>query len=85
MGLPVGSETGSAFIGDNSLIVAVPAIMRNLTLRPLDPFRFVLIAVAGRMNQQQVQVIDHIREENRVPCEQLRGRRSRLTWVMHSA
>jgi hypothetical protein len=28
-------------------------------LKPLDPFRFVLIAVAGWMNQQQLQVIDH--------------------------
>src|SRR5215469_4038128 len=34
--------------------------------RVLDPFRFVLIAVAGWMNQRQLQVIDYLREENRV-------------------
>jgi putative transposase len=45
----------------------------------LDPFRFVLIAVAGWMNQQQLQMIKYLREENRVLREQLGGRRLRLT------
>src|SRR5512132_3770310 len=44
----------------------------------LDPFRFVLIAVAGEMNQRQLQGIDYLREENRVLREQLGGRRLRL-------
>jgi putative transposase len=44
-------------------------------LRVLDPFRFVLIAVAGWMNQRQLQMIDYLREENRVLREQLGGRR----------
>jgi transposase InsO family protein len=44
----------------------------------LDPFRFVLIAVAGWMDQRQLQVIDYLREENRVLREQLGGRRLRL-------
>jgi hypothetical protein len=44
----------------------------------LDPFRFVLIAVAGWMNQRQLQVTDYLREENRVLREQLDGRRLRL-------
>src|SRR5258708_21342250 len=43
--------------------------------RVLNPFRFVLIAVAGWMNQQQLQMIDYLREENRVLREQLGGRR----------
>ena len=38
--------------------------------RALDPFRFVLIAVAGWMNQRQLLVIDYLREENRVLREQ---------------
>ena len=38
----------------------------------------MLIAVAGWMNQRQLQVIDYLREENRVLCEQLGGRRVRL-------
>jgi hypothetical protein len=29
----------------------------------LDPFRFVLISIAGWMNQQQQQAIDYLREE----------------------
>jgi putative transposase len=45
----------------------------------LDPFRFVLLAVAGWMNQQQSQTIEYLREENRVLREQLGGRRLRLT------
>jgi hypothetical protein len=44
----------------------------------LDPFRFVLIAVAGWMNQRQLQMIDYLREENRVLREQLSGHRVRL-------
>jgi hypothetical protein len=40
----------------------------------LDPFRFMLIAVAGWMNQRQLRVIAYLREENRVLREQLGGR-----------
>src|SRR6476619_1046074 len=47
-------------------------------LRDVDPFRFVLIAVAGWMNQRQLQAIDYLREENRVLREQLGQRRLRL-------
>ena len=46
--------------------------------RTLDPFRFVLIALAGWMNQRQLQAINYLREENRVLREQLDGRRLRL-------
>src|ERR1035438_8194430 len=46
--------------------------------RVLDPFRFVLIAVGGWMNQHQLQIIDYLREENRVLREQLGGRRVRF-------
>jgi putative transposase len=47
--------------------------------RVLDPFRFVLIAVAGWMNQHQQQMIEYLREENRVLREQLGDRRLRFT------
>src|SRR5580700_6920264 len=47
-------------------------------LRVLDPFRFLLIAVAGWMNQAQMQMIEYLREENRVLREQLGDRRLRL-------
>jgi putative transposase len=47
-------------------------------LTVLDPCRFILIAVAGWMNQRQLQIINYLREENRVLREQLGGRRLRL-------
>jgi hypothetical protein len=34
--------------------------------KSLDPFRFLLMAVSGWMNQQQLELIDYLREENRV-------------------
>jgi hypothetical protein len=46
--------------------------------RVLDPFRFVLIAVAGWMNQRQLHIIDYLREENRVLREQLGDQRLRF-------
>src|SRR4051794_32773131 len=46
--------------------------------RVLDPFRFLLIAVSGWMNQHQVQMIEYLREENRVLREQLGDRRLRF-------
>src|SRR6187200_168816 len=45
----------------------------------LDPFRFLLIAVAGWMNQRPLQMIGYLREKNRVLREQLGERRLRLT------
>jgi hypothetical protein len=48
-------------------------------LKPVDPFRFLLIAVAGWMNQHQLHTIDYLREEDRVLREQLGGRRLRLS------
>ena len=47
---------------------------------PLDlsPLRFVTVALAGWLNQQQQDVIDYLREENKVLREQLGNRRLRL-------
>ena len=47
--------------------------------RALNPFRFLLIAVAGWINQHQLLAIDYLREENRILREQLGGRRLRFT------
>jgi hypothetical protein len=41
-------------------------INQNTMSRFLDPFRFVLIAVADWMNQLQVYTIEFLREENRL-------------------
>jgi putative transposase len=45
----------------------------------LDPFRFLMISLAGWMNQHHLQAIDYLREENHVLREQLGDRRLRLT------
>jgi len=45
----------------------------------LDPLRPLVIAAAGWINQQQQDVIEYSKEENRVLREQLHGRRLRLT------
>src|SRR6266498_99541 len=47
--------------------------------RVLDPFRFVLVAVARWMNQRQLQAIEYLREANRVLREQLGVRHLRFT------
>jgi putative transposase len=46
--------------------------------RMLDPLQFLLVAVAGWMNQRQQQAIEYLREENRVLREQLGDRRVRF-------
>jgi len=44
----------------------------------LDPFRLLLISLAGCLNQHQVDVIDYLQEENCVLREQLGNRRLHL-------
>ena len=44
----------------------------------LTPLRFVAVALAGWLSQQQQEVIEYLREENRVLREQIGNRRLRL-------
>src|SRR6266508_1569854 len=44
----------------------------------LDPFQFVVTAIAGWMNQRQQQVVEYLLEENRVLREQIGSRRMRF-------
>src|SRR5215831_14096703 len=44
-----------------------------------DPFRLLLICLAGWLNQRQQDVIDYLQEENRVLREQLGGKRLRFS------
>ena len=44
----------------------------------LDPFRLLLISLAGCLNQHQGDVIDYLQEENRVLREQLGSKQLRL-------
>jgi hypothetical protein len=46
--------------------------------RGLNPFQFLVIALAGWMNQRQQDVIEYLREENRVLREQRGNRRLRF-------
>src|SRR6266436_464831 len=49
-------------------------------MRPtFDPFSFVVISIAGWMNQHQQHVIEYLIEENRVLREQNGNRRMRFT------
>ena len=43
------------------------------------PLRILLVTLAGWVNRHQLEVIDYLREENRVLKEHLGGRRLRLT------
>ena len=45
----------------------------------LDPFSFLVVSVAGWLNQRQQQVIQYLAEENRVLREHIGGRRLRFT------
>lgn len=46
--------------------------------RTFDPFRLLLVSVAGWLGQQQRDAIDYLREENQVLREQLGAKRLRL-------
>src|SRR6266542_1815336 len=43
------------------------------------PLQFLLLLFAGWVNRKQVEVIDYLKEENRVLREQMQGRRLRFT------
>src|SRR5262249_43941915 len=45
----------------------------------LNPFSFLVVSIAGWLNQRQQQVIEYLVEENRVLREQMRHRRFRFT------
>ena len=45
----------------------------------ISPLNFLILAVSGWLNRYQQQILDYLKEENRVLKEQLRGRRPRLT------
>ena len=50
--------------------------------KSFDPFRFLLIAVSGWMNKQQLQLIDYLGEENLVVREQLGQKRLRFNELL---
>jgi putative transposase len=43
------------------------------------PLEFLLLLFAGWVNRRQLAVIDYLKEENRIPREQMNGRRLRFT------
>ena len=73
MHVPVVSEKWICMNPQRIAAAARPAIC--YMTRSLNPFRFVLIALSGWMNQQQLELIYYLREENRVLREQL-GRKA---------
>src|ERR1700704_4874365 len=57
--------------------IALGSLDGMIPLTP--PLRFVLVALAGWVNQQQREVIDYLQEENRALREQLGPGRLRFT------
>ena len=49
----------------------------------LDPFSFLVISLAGWINERQQQVIEYLVEENRVLREQIGTRRMSTAFVWH--
>jgi putative transposase len=45
----------------------------------LNPFSFLVVSIAGWINQRQQQLIEYLVEENRVLREQIGNRRMRFT------
>ena len=45
----------------------------------VQPLQFLLLVFAGWVNRKQLEVIDYLKEENRVLREQLDGRRPRFS------
>jgi hypothetical protein len=45
----------------------------------IQPLQFLLLVFAGWVNRKQLEVIDYLKEENRVLREQLDGRRPRFS------
>ena len=45
----------------------------------LHPWQIVVLALAGWINRQQLDVIEYLKEENRVLREHLKGKRIRFT------
>ena len=45
----------------------------------MDPLRFVLVSIAGWMNQEQRMEIEYLRAENRVLRTKIPGKRVRFT------
>src|SRR4051812_20963246 len=66
---PYGPKTRSG--RSTPVLASERADLDNDQMASFDPFRFVLICVAGWMNQRQLQMIEYLREENRVLREQL--------------
>ena len=61
--------------GQDQILSMMAAAMRAVS----DPFSFLVVSIAGWMNQRQHQVIDYLVEENRVLREQIGNRRMRFT------
>ena len=62
-----------------ALRAVAPGCYDGIMRLALDPFRLLLVSLAGWLNQQQHDVIDYLQEENRVLREQLGGKRLRFS------
>jgi putative transposase len=65
-------------VGGGALDELYPAILMMM-LRSIQPLQFLLTLLAGWINRRQLDVIEYLREENRLLKERLGGRRLRFT------
>ncbi len=54
-------------------------VLGCVSMQPLDPLRFMLVGLAGWINDHQRDVIDYLQEENRLLRDQLGDKRLRLS------
>ena len=67
---------GSALIRASPMVL--PSCYDARMRLALDPFRFLLISLAGWLNQRQQDVIDYLQEENRILRQPLGDKRLRF-------
>jgi len=73
----MGYGNGSVLIW--RALVTYPRCYAGTMRVAMNPFRLLLISVAGWLNQKQQEALDYLQEENRVLREQLGGRRLRFS------
>src|SRR5262249_50227237 len=76
--LRTGWATGTAWPVLLRPVCSCPRCYDALNGPAFDPFRLLLISLAGWLNQHKQDVIDYLQEENHVLREQLGGKRLRF-------
>jgi putative transposase len=72
-----------SYVSEETRVISGAALWSTLTPQTqpdaMSPWHVVLVALAGWLNREQQKVIEYLKEENRVLCEQLGTKRLRFT------